>query len=62
MSFPRAVVCQRLGRIGAKRRLARPGNDVSGGLLILAGEPATGVTAMQDLGPLVARVLLCCTP
>jgi hypothetical protein len=34
----------------------RPGNHVSG--LILAGEPATGVTAMQDLGPLAARVLL----
>ncbi len=52
------------GSVASKRRghSVRPGNHVAGGLLILTREPAAGVTAMQDLGPLMARVLLRSTP
>jgi hypothetical protein len=56
-TFPRAVVSPRLGRIGAERPQVRPGNHASGGFLILAGEAAAGVRAMQDFGPMAARVL-----
>ncbi len=56
-TIPRAVVSPRLGRIEAEPPPARPGNHAPGGLLILTGEPAPSVTALQDLGPLAARLL-----
>lgn len=58
-TIPRAVVSPRLGRFEAERPKARPGNHASGGFLILAGEVvAASVIAMQDLGPLAAKVLM----
>jgi hypothetical protein len=56
-TFPRAVVSPRLGRIEAERPQMRPGNHVSGGFLILAEEAVADVTAMQDFGPMAAKVL-----
>ena len=56
-TFPSAVVSPRLGRIEAERPPVRPGNHAAGGFLITAGEPAAGVTAMEDFGPMAARVL-----
>jgi len=55
-TFPGAVVSQRLGRIEAERPPVRPGNHASGGFLIFAGG-ALGVNAMEDLGPMAAKVL-----
>jgi hypothetical protein len=57
-TIPRAVVSPRLGRIESEPPPARPGNHLSGGLLIFSGEAAAGATAMEDLGPLAARALL----
>ena len=56
-TFPRAVVSPRLGRIEARLPDVRPGNHASGGFLISAGEPVGGVTAMQDIGAMAAKVL-----
>ena len=56
-TFPRAVVSPRLGRIEAQRPMVRPGNHASGGFLIVAGAAVAGATAMQDFGPMAARVL-----
>lgn len=55
--LPRAVVSPRLGCIEAKRPHLRPGDHVSGGILIFSGEKVAGVTAMQDLGNMAAKVL-----
>jgi hypothetical protein len=57
-TIPRAVVSPRLGRIEAEPPPARPGNHLSGGLLIFTGGTAAGVTTMEDLGPLAARAML----
>jgi len=56
-AFPRAVVSPRLGRIDAERPSIRAGNHASGGFLIFAGESFVNVKAVQDLGPMAAKVL-----
>jgi hypothetical protein len=56
-TFPRAVVSPRLGRIEGVRPPISPGNHASGGFLIVAGATVEGVSAMQDLGPMVAKAL-----
>ncbi len=39
------------------RYAAGTGNHAAGGFLILAGAPVAGVAAMQDFGPLAAKML-----
>jgi predicted AlkP superfamily phosphohydrolase/phosphomutase len=56
-TFPRAVVSPRLGRIEADRPNVRPGNHAAGGLLISTGEVFADVKAVEDLGPIAARLL-----
>jgi predicted AlkP superfamily phosphohydrolase/phosphomutase len=56
-AVPRAVVSPQLGRIESERPQVRPGNHAPGGLLIFAGDTFAGASAMQDLGPLAAKLL-----
>jgi hypothetical protein len=57
MSVRRAIVSPLLGHIEARRPKVRPGNHLSGGFLVFDGESFADANAMQDLGPMAAKVL-----